>query len=58
MELQALGIHLAKNVFHFVELDSSGQVVIRKRCGRVLPFTANAQVINMEACGRAHSPGN
>jgi hypothetical protein len=28
MKLQALGIDLAKNVFHLVGLDSTGQVVI------------------------------
>jgi hypothetical protein len=60
MKLQALGIE-AKNVFHLVGLDSSGQVVIRKRCSRrqVLAFTANVevQVIGMEACSGAHFLG-
>lgn len=61
MKLQALGIDLAKNVFHLVGLDSSGQVVIRKRCSRrqILLFTANVQVgvIGMEACSGAHFLG-
>lgn len=61
MKLQALGIDLGKNVFHLVGLDSSGQVVIRKRCSRrqVLAFTANLQVavIGMEACSGAHFLG-
>ena len=61
MKLQALGIDLAKNVFHLVGLDSSGQVVIRRRCSRtqVLAFTANlqVQVIGMEACSGAHFLG-
>lgn len=61
MKLQALGIDLAKNVFHLVGLDSTGQVVIRKRCSRtqVLAFTANLQVhmIGMEACSGAHFLG-
>lgn len=61
MRLQALGIDLAKNVFHLVGLDSSGRVVIRKRCSRrqVLAFTANVQVevIGMEACSGAHFLG-
>src|SRR5579864_1941031 len=61
MKLQALGIDLAKNVFHLVGLDSSGQVVIRKRCSRrqLLTFTANLQVkvIGMEACSGAHFLG-
>ena len=43
MNIQALGIDLGKNVFHLVGLDSSGQVVVRKRCSRtqLLTFTAN-----------------
>src|SRR5215469_11263183 len=61
MKLQALGIDLAKNVFHLVGLDSSGQVVVRKRCSRrqVLAFTANVEVevIGMEACSGAHFLG-
>jgi transposase len=61
MKLHALGIDLAKNVFHLVGLDSNGQVVIRKRCSRwqVLAFTANlqVQVIGMEACSGAHFLG-
>ena len=57
MKLKALGIDLAKSAFHLVGLDSSGQVVIRKRYSRrqVLAFTANLQVevMGMEACSRA-----
>jgi transposase len=56
MKLQTLGIDLGKNTFHFVGLDASGQVVIRKRCSRrqVLAFTA-VELIGMEACSGAHS---
>jgi len=61
MKLQALGIDLAKNVLHLVGLDSSGQVVVRKRCShrQVLAFTANVQVgvVGMEACSGAHFLG-
>jgi transposase len=61
MKLQALGIDLAKNVFHLAGLDCNGHVVIRKRCSRrqVLAFTANVQVqvIGMEACSGAHFLG-
>jgi len=61
MKLQALGSDLAKNVFHLVDLDRNGHVVIRKRCSRrqVLAFTANVevQVIGMEACSGAHFLG-
>jgi hypothetical protein len=37
---------LGKTVFHLVGLDSTGRVVIRKRCSRtqLLAFTANLQV--------------
>ena len=61
MKLQALGIDLAKNVFHLVGLDSNGHVAVRKRCSRrqVLAFTANVQVevVGMEACSGAHFLG-
>jgi transposase len=61
MKIYALGIDLGKTEFHLVGLDSSGQVVIRKRCSRaqLLAFTRNLQVqlIGMEACGGAHFLG-
>ena len=61
MKLRVLGIDLGKTVFHLVGLDSSGRVVIRKRCSRtqLLAFTANLQVqlIGMEACSGAHFLG-
>jgi hypothetical protein len=34
MELHAIGIDLGKTVFHLVGLDSSGNVIVRKRCSR------------------------
>src|ERR1700688_3757618 len=61
MKIYALGIDLGKTVFHLVGLDSSGQVVVRKRCSRtqLLAFTGNleVQVIGMEACSGAHFLG-
>jgi transposase len=61
MKIYALGIDLGKTVFHLVGLDSSGQVVVRKRCSRIqlLAFTGNLQVqlIGMEACSGAHFLG-
>jgi transposase len=46
MKLHVLGIDLGKTVFHLVGLDSSGSVVIRRKCSRkqLLAFTANLQV--------------
>ena len=43
MELHAIGIDLGKTVFHLVGLDSSGNVIVRKRCSRtqLLKYTAN-----------------
>jgi hypothetical protein len=43
MKLHAIGIDLGKTVFHLVGLDSSGKVVVRKRCSRMqlLAYTAN-----------------
>jgi hypothetical protein len=61
MKLHVVGIDLGKTVFHLVGLDSTGKVVIRKRCSRtqLLVFTANLQVqlIGMEACSGAHFLG-
>ena len=46
MKLHVVGIDLGKTVFHLVGLDSTGNVVVRKRCSRrqLLAFTANLQV--------------
>ena len=33
MKLHVLGIDLGKTVFHLVGLDSTGRVVMRKKCG-------------------------
>ena len=43
MELHAIGIDLGKTVFHLVGIDSSGNVIVRKRCSRtqLLKYTAN-----------------
>ena len=61
MKLHVVGIDLGKTVFHLVGLDSTGKVVIRKRCSRaqLLVFTSNLQVqlIGMEACSGAHFLG-
>jgi len=61
MKLHAIGIDLGKTVFHLVGMDSSGKVVVRKRCSRrqLLTFTANLQVelIGMESCSGSHFLG-
>jgi transposase len=61
MKLHVLGIDLGKTVFHLVGMDSTGKVVVRKRCSRrqVLAFTANLQVqlIGMESCSGSHFLG-
>ena len=61
LKLHVLGIDLGKTVFHLVGLDSTGKVVIRKKCSRtqLLAFTANlrVQLIGMESCGRSHFLG-
>jgi transposase len=48
-------------VFHLVGLDSTGKVVIRKKCSRrqLLAFTANlqVQVIGMQSCTGSHFQG-
>ena len=61
MKLHVVGIDLGKTVFHLVGLDSTGRVVIRKRCSRtqLLAFTANleVQLIGMESCSGSHFLG-
>jgi hypothetical protein len=61
MKLHVLGIDLGKTVFHLVGLDSTGRVVIRKKCSRrqLLAFTANleVQLIGLESCSGAHFVG-
>src|SRR6266404_2181896 len=61
MKLHVLGIDLGKTVFHLVGLDSTGKVVIRKKCSRrqLLVFTANleVQLIGMESCSGSHFLG-
>ena len=61
MKLRTLGIDLGKTVFHLVGLDSTGKVVIRKKCSRrqLLAFTGNLQVelIGMESCSGSHFLG-
>ena len=61
MKVHVVGIDLGKTVFHLVGLDSTGRVVIRKKCSRtqLLAFTANLQVqlIGMESCSGAHFLG-
>lgn len=61
MKLHVIGIDLGKTVFHLVGMDSTGKVVIRKRCSRrqLLGFTANLQVqlIGMESCSGSHFLG-
>jgi transposase len=61
MKLHVVGIDLGKTVFHLVGMDSTGKVVVRKRCSRrqLLAFTANLQVqlIGMESCSGSHFLG-
>lgn len=61
MEIQTIGIDLGKTLFHLVGVDSSGTVVVRKRCSRaqLLAYTANLRVhrIGMEACSGSHFLG-
>jgi transposase len=61
MKLHIVGIDLGKTVFHLVGMDSTGKVVVRKRCSRrqLLAFTANLQVqlIGMESCSGSHFLG-
>ena len=56
--ISALGIDIAKLVFHSVGMDDRGHIVLRKRIARreLLHFIATLPpaLIGMEACGSAH----
>jgi transposase len=56
--MSALGLDIAKQVFHAVGMDDRGHVVLRKRLSRRawLPLSANVppRRMGMEAWGRAH----
>jgi transposase len=58
MSAQAVGIDLGKTTFHLVALDSTGQVVEKKKCSRpqLLRRMSNLStpVVGMEACVGAH----
>src|SRR5262245_23650747 len=53
--MSVLGIDLAKRVFHAVEMDERGKIVLRKRLSRhdLMPFLAKLPPVRlgMEACG-------
>ena len=61
MDIAVLGIDLGKNSCSLVGLDSSGQVVVRRRMRRdsVIKFAAGLApcVVAMEACCGAHHLG-
>ena len=58
MNITAVGIDLAKNVFHVHGVDERGGVVIKKKLNRnqILDFVRNLPqtLIGLEACGGAH----
>lgn len=53
--LRVLGIDIAKQIFHVVGMDETGNIVLRKRLprGALMPFMAQLSpvVIGMEAWG-------
>jgi transposase len=57
-KLRALGIDIAKQVFHLVGMDAHGTIVVRKRLYRAQVLVFIAQLpptcMGMEACGGAH----
>src|SRR5580700_8462975 len=61
MEIRTIGIDLGKSVFHFVGVNTRGEVVVRRKGSRtqLLRFTSNLRtcLIGMEACGGSHFLG-
>ena len=58
MEVSAIGLDLAKNVFQIHGVDASGRIVIRRaiRRSQVLPFFAKLPpcLVGIEARGTSH----
>ncbi len=58
MQHTTIGLDIAKNVFHVVDIDRHNKIVIRKKLARrkMLAYFANlaAGVVAMEACATAH----
>jgi transposase len=58
MEVNTIGIDLAKNIFQVHGCDKSGKKIFKKKLGRskVLEFMANQPkcLVGIEACGGAH----
>jgi transposase len=58
MQVSAIGVDLAKNVFQVHGVDSTGKVVITRRLRRkqVIDFFGKIPrcLVGMEACGTAH----
>lgn len=58
MEINVLGIDIAKQVFHLCGLNRAGKVVLRKKVTRIklteTVLQSGAQLIAIEACGGAH----
>ncbi|MEE8443727.1 MAG: transposase, partial [Alphaproteobacteria bacterium] len=58
MQVNTIGLDIAKNVFQVHGVDEAGQAVLRKklRRSRMLPFFAALApcLVGLEACGGAH----
>lgn len=61
MKVHTIGIDLGKTVFHLVDLDDHGRLIVKKRFtqAQLLSYTANLPpaLIGMEACCGAHHLG-
>ena len=55
MEIHTLGIDLGKTLFHLVGVDSSGRVVVRKRCSRSQLLVQCGMQINDYAAWRGRA---
>lgn len=58
MEINTIGLDLAKNIFQVHGIDTAGEVVVRKalRRSQVLPFFSKLPpcLVGIEACGASH----
>ena len=58
MQIQTIGIDLAKNVFQVHGVDEQGEIIVARQLRRkqVIPFLTKIEpcLIGMEACATAH----
>ena len=60
-DIAVVGVNIGKRLFHVIDMDQAGHVVLRRRCSRSQLFAFFERLppalVGMEACARAHFLG-